>query len=561
MAIDRREWLAGLGALGIGNLPFQRALLTAADAPTPSTGPKTINEEMIKNAEWIAGIELTDTERKRVAGYLAATLPNLKKARTVTLSNDTPLALVFQPDAVQVTQPSTRGKATFDLPEPKDPLKDDDLAFASIPTLAAMLRKKQISSRELTEFFLYRLKKFDPLLKCVVTLTEETALKQAKLADEELATGKPRSLLHGIPWGAKDLISYPGYPTTWGAEHFKDQKFPGKATVAERLDAAGAVLVAKLTLGALALGDVWFGGTTKNPWNPATGSSGSSAGSASAVAAGCVPFALGSETLGSIVSPSRQCGVTGLRPTFGRVPRTGCMTLCWTMDKIGPLARSAQDTAIVLDVIHGADGQDGTALTRPFDSPSAVPLKDLRVGYFADHQAASYQAVLEVVKKLGVKLVPFTLPNPEWLGALQLILDVESATAFDELTRNGIREGYGNFWPATFQRGQFVSAVEYLRANRLRSKLMQEMQAKMKEIDLYIGGFDLQITNLTGHPSICLPYGFVERRGKPQPLGLTLTGQLFGETKLLALAQAYQAATDFHTRRPPLQKYLDEIKR
>ena len=549
--VNRRQLFGAVAAIGIGSGAFQRALAAQAEPEVKTEPLKAITKEMIQNAEWIAGITLTDDERKRIARTLTADLPALNAARKAELPNSTPFALHFVPSAEPAS--NERGQATFSPIEANKPANDDDLAFAGIPTLAGLLRSKQISSVELTKFYLTRLKKYDPALLCVVTLTEELALKQAKTADDALAKGKPKSLLHGIPWGAKDLIAYPGYPTTWGAEHFKEQTFTEKATVAQKLDDAGAVLIAKLTLGSLALGDRWFGGRTRNPWNVKLGSSGSSAGSAAAVSAGCVPFAIGSETLGSIVSPSRQCGVTGLRPTYGRVARTGCMTLSWSMDKLGPITRSAHDAAIVFDAIHGADGHDFSTSTRPFDWPAAKKPKEYTVGFFEEIQREPYLEACKMLKEKGVKLVPIKLPNPDWLGSLKVILDVESAAAFDPQTRAGIREGLG-LWPIMFREAQFISAVEYINANRLRSKLMAEMAKLMKTVDAYIGGNDLFITNMTGHPSICVPSGFNKIAGAEQPQAITFTGQLHGESDLLTIAQVYQEGTKHHEKRPPLER-------
>ena len=340
----------------------------------------------------------------------------------------------------------------------------------------------------------------------------------------------------------------------WHARLSLARTFPAKAAVAGKLEAAGAVLVAKLTLGALALGDVWFGGMTRNPWNVTQGSSGSSAGSACSVAAGLVPFAIGSETLGSIVSPATRCGVTGLRPTFGRISRAGCMTLSWSMDKLGPLTRSVEDAAIVFGAIHGADVDDPASITMPFQWPSVRKLSDLRVGYVAGQKKVEERAELKVLKELGVKLVPIELPSKLPVDALRIILDAECAAAFDDITRQGVNEGIGRFWGTTFRVGQFVTAVEYIRANRIRTLLMQEMAKVMKQVDCYVGGNDLLITNLTGHPSVCLPNGFTKTGDVEVPTAITFTGQLYGETELLAVAQVYQNATGHHLKRPPMDK-------
>ncbi len=390
-------------------------------------------------------------------------------------------------------------------------------------------------------------------------MTEDLALKQAGKADAEIAAGIYRGPLHGIPWGAKDLIAYPGYPTTWGAVPFKDQVINEKATVAARLEEAGAVLVAKLSMGALAQGDRWQGGMTRSPWDPRRGSSGSSAGSASTVAAGLVGFAIGSETLGSIVSPCRACGASGLRPTFGRVSRAGCMTLSWSMDKLGPITRSVEDTALILDAIHGSDGGlDISAVDRPFAWPHRGEIRGLRVGFVhRDDRPDDTRDDLRILKELGVTLVPITLPTTIPAGAISLMLSVESAAVFDDLTRRHVTEGL-NTWPPTFREKQFVSAVEYLRAARVRTLLMRAMADLMKTVDLYIGGNDLTITNLTGHPTAVFPHGFTDNNGRPAPGSITMTGQLYGESTLIAVASAFQKAVGDHLKRPPIDRFLAE---
>jgi Asp-tRNA(Asn)/Glu-tRNA(Gln) amidotransferase A subunit family amidase len=331
-----------------------------------------------------------------------------------------------------------------------------------------------------------------------------------------------------------------------------------KATVAQRLEDAGAVLVAKLALGALAMGDQWFGGRCRNPWNPQQGSSGSSAGSASATAAGCVGFALGSETLGSIVSPSRVCGNTSLRPTFGRVSRHGCMALSWSMDKIGPLCRSVEDCALVLGAIHGADGLDAAAVDRPFHWPCPRELRGIRVGYV---ESENDRPELAVLKDLGVQLVPIKMPSKYPIRAIGLILTAEAAASFDDLTRAGVTDGL-NSWPGTFRSGEFIPAVEYIRANRIRSLVMQEMEGLLAQVDLYVGGGrdELQITNLTGHPTLVMPNGFTNRGDTETPRAITFTGRLYGETDLFAVGQAYQQATGFHLKRPPMERWLEKPK-
>jgi Asp-tRNA(Asn)/Glu-tRNA(Gln) amidotransferase A subunit family amidase len=469
-------------------------------------------------------------------------------------------ALTFFPVPPRPSAEVRRNRAApLDARMPERPGSDEGLAFLPVTELSKLVRSKKVSSIELTRLYLGRLKRFNPLLNCVVTLTEDLAIKQAEQADREIAAGRYRGPLHGIPWGAKDLIAYPGYPTTWGATQFKDRVIDVKATVAARLEEAGAVLVAKLSLGALAMGDQWFRGRTNSPWDPRTGSSGSSAGSASAAAAGLVGFAIGSETLGSIVSPCRACGASGLRPTFGRVSRHGCMTLSWSMDKLGPIARSVEDCALIFDAIHGGDGLDVAAVDQPFSWPVPVDLGRLKVGYIEEPRRPSDgRPDLRLLRQLGFELVPMTLPDDLPVRAVTLMLGTEAAAAFDEITRKHITEGL-NSWPETFRQGQFVPAVEYLRAARVRTKLMQAMGERMAKVDLYVGsGQDLSITNLTGHPTAVFPIGFRDRAGRPMPGSMTLTGRLFDESTLLAVAHAVQQAARDNLSPPPLERFLAE---
>ncbi len=557
----RRDLFAAAAALGIGSSTFHRAVAAEADA---AADPVAVTPEMIKNAEWVAGVELTEDQRKQLARAMTRVLADFAALHKVEVGNNIPPAIHFLPAAPApalakaVPQPlpgALAGPAGKNVDKPGT---EEDLAFLPLHSLAQLLRSKKVTSTELTNLYLARLKQYDPALKCVVTFTDELALKQAAEADKEIAAGKYRGPLHGIPWVAKDLIGYPGYKTTWGAGHYKDQMIEEKATVAARLDASGAVLAAKVTLGALAMGDGWFGGMTRNPWNVKQGSSGSSAGTAASVSAGLIGFGIGSETLGSIVSPCTRCGVTGLRPTFGRVSRHGCMALSWSMDKLGPIARSVQDCALVFQAIHGADGKDLAATDHPFEWPLRKSLKDLRVGYVEGKAGLDERAELKVLKELGVTLVPITLPNKLPLGALQVILTVEASAAFDDITREGVSEGIGT-WPDTFRRGRFVPAVEYLRAQRVRTLLMQEMAKVMEGVDLYVGGNDLLITNLTGHPTVVMPNGLRKGKAIETPFAITFTGRLWGESELLAVAMAYQEATGHHLKRPDMSKVTKEI--
>ena len=449
---------------------------------------------------------------------------------------------------------------------------------STVSELSAALAARKLSSVELTRLYLDRLERWNPLLECVVTLTPERALAAAERADREIAAGDWRGPLHGVPWGAKDLLAARGYPTTWGARPYQEQVIDEDATAVARLEAAGAVLVAKLTLGALAWGDVWFGGTTRSPWNPAEGSSGSSAGSASAVAAGLVGFALGSETWGSIVSPATRCGATGLRPTFGRVSRHGAMALAWSMDKLGPLARSVDDCALVFSAIHGPDGLDPTVVDRPFAWDPGLDPRRLRVGYAkalfedepdqgeadpaaiarAKEQRAHDLATLDVLRGLGIEPVPFELPSSLPVPHLAFILAAEAATAFDVLTRSDrddllVRQ-IERAWPNVFRQARLIPAVEYLQANRVRTLLLRAMEEALGGLDAYVcpsfGGDNLLLTNLTGHPCVVVPNGF---RADGAPTSITFCGRLHREAELLALARAYQEATDWHRRRPDLE--------
>ena len=501
--LTRRALLHALAAAGVGTAVFQRTVASQVDGSSP------ITPEQVQQAEWIAGFPLSEADRKVVARVVSRWRRGWEKLRKIPLDNSVPLSLAFNPAPGLPPGKRTGTVETTSSVPPKKPDADDDLAFLPITSLAGLVRTRKVSSLELTKLYLARLKEYDPALFCVVNLTEKTALEQAERADREIAAGRYRGLLHGIPWGAKDLIAYPGYPTTWGAEPYKEQKLTVKATAASRLDEAGAVLVAKLSLGALAYGDQWFGNRkTRNPWAPVRGSSGSSAGSASATVAGLVGFALGSETYGSIVSPCRECGASGLRPTFGRVSRYGCMTLAWSMDKLGPIARSIEDCAVIFGAVHGRDGLDASAVDRPFSWPLRRDLRTLRVGYFKNGTTERRLKILR--DEIGVKLVPIELPSKYMHNELTIILHAEAAAVFDELTRAGIGKGLER-WRDSFQAGPFIPAGDYIRANRIRALLMQEMEEVMNKVDLYVGGDDLLLTNLTGHPSIVMPDGFTQQ--------------------------------------------------
>jgi Asp-tRNA(Asn)/Glu-tRNA(Gln) amidotransferase A subunit family amidase len=555
---NRREILAGLAAIGIGTPVFQRALAAQAE----KSGEMTL--EMIQHAEWIAGVTFGDDERAEMLKGFDSQQRKLATLRSIPVAYATSPALLFNPTPGHLSQGEVhRGAARpVNQDEVSRPSSDEDLAFLPVAKLATLIRTKKISSVELTKLYLERLHLFDHALKCVVTFTDDLALRQAQQADEEIAAGKYRGPLHGIPWGAKDLIAYPGYTTTWGATPFENQMLDTKATVAARLEEAGAVLIAKLSLGALAWGDGWFRGKTRNPWHPASGSSGSSAGSAASAAAALAGFTIGSETLGSIISPCRVCGCTGLRPTFGRISRHGCMSLAWSMDKLGPICRSIEDCALILDAIHGADGLDATAVDRPFVWPPKEPVKSLRVGYFElKDKPTEQRSEIQVLRDLGVMLVPIELPKEIPASALTVILDSESTAVFDELVRQKRLEGTG-LWPNSFRRGQLIPAVEYLRANRIRVRLMEQMAQLMETVDAYVGGDDLTITNLTGHPTVILPHAAETKDDRVIPKTITFTGRLYGESALLGLAHAYEQAVGFKARpdMTNLKKLADEAK-
>jgi Asp-tRNA(Asn)/Glu-tRNA(Gln) amidotransferase A subunit family amidase len=548
--LNRRTALAALAGAGIGTAAFQQALAgQAAEAGA-------VTPEMVRQACRIAGLELDEEQQKLAARALESAQNDWKLVRQAAVGYDVAPALQFYAAPPQESCGQGRGTVEFAGQaegKEKRPERDDDLAFLPVSDLAPLVRTRQVSSVELTKLYLDRLKRFDPLLLCVVTLTEKTALEQAERADREIGAGRYLGPLHGIPWGAKDVIAWPGYPTTWGCARFQNQVIDVKASVARRLEEAGAVLAAKLSVGTLAWGDQWFGGLTRNPWNVSEGSSGSSAGPASAAAAGLVGFTLGSETLGSIVSPCRRCGAAGLRPTFGRVSRHGCMTLAWSMDKIGPIARSVEDCALIFGAIHGYDGHDPTAVDRPFDWPMREEVRSLRVGYIETGTPAEERPELAALRELDVTLTPIELPKEHPLSALTMILTVESSAAFDPLIRSGDLTDLGR-WPHSFLEGQFAPAVEYLRANRVRTLLMQAMEKLFRDtgIDAYVEGDDLALTNLTGHPTVVVPDGFQKRGDAEVPTTTTFTGRLFGETKLLALAQAFEKVRGLRGRSPQL---------
>jgi Asp-tRNA(Asn)/Glu-tRNA(Gln) amidotransferase A subunit family amidase len=564
--LNRRSFLTYFGGAGLGTTLFPGALWARLSAGAE------ITVETVECAEEIAGLSFTDQEREMMVDDLQRQRGRIDQLHEISIANSVSPAIHFDPlppgalppPLPESPQPMIRSEAGLR----ERPANLEDLAFLPVSELSELIRTRRVSSLELTRMYIDRLKRYDPLLQAVVTLTEDRAIRQARQMDDELATGRYRGPLHGIPWGAKDLLSVDGYPTTWGAMPYRDQILGGDAEVVKRLDAAGAVLVAKLTLGALAMGDVWYGGTTKNPWNPEQGSSGSSAGPGSATAAGLVAFSIGSETLGSISSPATRNGVTGFRPTFGRIPRTGAMALSWTMDKLGPMCRSAEDCALVFHHIHGPDGRDQAMRPAPFHWNARLAPADLRFGFFAsefDRDEDDYPnrrfdaATVDVLRSLRANLIPVTLPEGGY-DAMRIILTAEAAAAFDELTRSGRDELLvaqdDGAWPNTFRTARFIPAVDYINANRVRTIAMQAWAELFEQVDVIVtptSGMQLVATNLTGHPAVIVPNGF---RENGTPLSITFIGGLYQDDKVLAAAHAYQRATDFHLRTPELDRQM-----
>ncbi len=558
--LDRRSFLAYFSAAGLGGTLLPGVLWAKAQQQG------TLSRETVADAEKVAGLSFTEDEREMMLRGLDRDLKAYAALHERPIPNDVAPAVIFDPMLPGRRYPSEVRPLRMTHEEVARPAKLEDVAFWPVTKLSALLRTRQVTSVELTEMYLDRLRRYGPELQAVITLTEARAMLMARRADAEIANGRYRGPLHGVPWGAKDLLAVKGYPTTWGARPYEHQVIDEDATVVKRLDDAGAVLVAKLTLGALAMGDYWFGGETRNPWDLKEGSSGSSAGPAACTAAGLVGFSIGSETLGSIIAPSTRCGTSSLRPTFGRVSRTGAMALSWSMDKLGPLCRSAEDCALVLAAIQGADGIDPTARTVPFNWDVGDGLRGLRIGYFrkafeSEHRGKDLDmAALKTVEGLGVHLVPVDLPDQYPLGALEIILDAEAAAAFDELTRSGrdallTRQTPGS-WPNTFRTAQLIPAVEYLEANRVRRMVMGALEAALEGIDVFVtpsfggSGNDsvLLMTNLTGQPQAVVPSGFTERG---TPTSISFVGRLWGDADALRVAKAFQDATSYQTKHPP----------
>jgi len=515
-------------------------------------------------AYWM-DLDFTLTERDSMLSGLNDNKDIYNAMHRISVPNRQPFPFAFQPNIQGTSIPQKQEIVSWVIPANISlPSKQSDLAFYSILQLASLLKNRKITSVELTRYFLDRLKKFNDSLLCVVSLTEDIAIQQARQADIEIRNGKYRGPLHGIPFGLKDLFAVKGTKTTWGSRPYKDQVIAEDAFVYKQLKNAGAVLCAKLSLGALAYDDLWFGGKTRNPWNLKQGSSGSSAGSASATAAGLVPFAIGTETWGSIISPSTRCGVTGLRPTFGSVSRSGAMVLSWSLDKAGPICRSAEDAAIVFYYLKGTDGKDPSAVNRAFNYSGKADFKKLRIAYagnyFNNLSKTSLQwNVLETLRKAGASLSEVTFPDSTIypFNIMDPVISAESAAAFDELTRSNrddlIERQDKNFWPNIFRTSRFIPAVEYINANRHRYSLMEGLNDFMKNYDVIIvptfSGNQTAITNLSGHPVVCIPAGFLPNGS---PASITFIANLYDEATLLAVAKAFQDRTDHHKKHPPL---------
>ncbi len=538
----------------------------------------------IQSAEKIIDVQFSPAKNDSLLSSVQSRTKIYERMHRIPLGNSVPLSTSFSPVLPYMKFDKKQLPVHFTLPDGvKLPANKNDLAFYSIPQLASLLKNKKITSVDLTRFFLNRLKQYGDTLQCVIELTEDIAMKEAAQADKEIASGKYRGLLHGIPYGLKDLFSVKGTRTTWGAEPYKDQVIDENSYAYQKLKGAGAVLVAKLTLGALAMGDYWFGGQTKSPWNLLRGSSGSSAGSAAATVAGLVPFAIGTETHGSIISPSNACGATGLRPTFGSISRSGAMTLSWTLDKTGPICRSAEDAAIVFNYLHGndqtlstnnktgnidniQDGADASAVNMPFNYKEKIDLSKMKIAYAQNYfnkrdTMGNENAVLEAFKKAGAKLMPINFPDSGvyHFNMMSIVIGAESSAAFDDFSRTGLDDKMTHqekdAWPNYFRAARFIPATEYLNANRHRYVLMQEVNKVIEQYDVIIcptwGGSQVAITNLTGHPAVIFPTGFDKNK---MPTTITLIGKLYDEATLLAIAKVYQDATGWNKMHPELFK-------
>jgi len=596
MSKSRRRFLktTALGVLGAAALrgSSQTASnLPPGEPPAFGTGPEVgpeVSATTFAEAEKLVQVQLTDGERSMAASSWRRTMASLYERRSgprkLELESTLAPATRWDPVLPGITIHATQDRFVRSHADPGPlPSKDEDIAFASVTQLSQWVEHRKLASERLTNIYLDRLQQFDPKLHCVITLTRDLAVKQAKQADAEIAAGHYRGPLHGIPWGGKDLLDTAGIPTTYGAEPFRDRVPTEDAAVVQRLHRAGAVLVAKLSLGALALNDIWFGGQTMNPWIPdAEGSGGSSAGPGAATAAGLVGFSIGSETGGSIIGPSMRCGVTGLRPTYGRIPRTGAMTLCWTLDKLGPMTRHVEDAMLVLHAVSGPDPGDLASVPGHLDFDAATPIKGLRVGYFPqwlDQNPATQvdRDAVEHVKKLGMTPVEVQIPNWPY-NCMNLILFAEGAAAFEELTLSGgmnqLKAQVPDAWPNVFREARFLSAVDFVQADRMRRKVAQEMEKLFSQVDLLLvpslRDEMLTITNFTGHPSLTLRAGFIEVKKarsdwapdpnnpvatfetpRRVPHGVTLIGRLFDEGTIGTVGIALEKSFGVIDHRPP----------
>jgi len=579
-----------LGATVVSRLYAQDQTQLPPGAPTafgagPAFGPE-VSVNTFAEAEKLVQFPLADAERAMAAASWRKTLASVYERRTgpkkLAIESTVAPATTWDPMLPGIRPTATRDRfVRSKIADSPLPAKDDDIAFAAVSRLSRWIESKSLTSERLTKIYLDRLERFNPKLRCAITITREHALKQAKQADAEIAQRRYRGPLHGIPFGVKDLLDTAGIPTTYGAEPYRNRVPAEDSVVVKRLYEAGAVLVAKLSLGALALNDIWFGGQTMNPWLPEEGSSGSSAGPGSATAAGLVGFSIGSETGGSIVSPSMRCGVTGLRPTYGRVPRTGAMTLCWSLDKLGPMTRGVEDTLLVLQAISGPDAGDTGSVPSHLDFDANTSVKGLRLGYFPawikERPATEVdRAALETAKKIGFELVEVSLPDWPY-DSLNLILFAEGAAAFEELTLSGglreLKAQVPDAWPNIFRQARFLSAVDFVQADRLRRKVAQEMARVFSEVDLLLvpslRDEMLVISNFTGHPSLTLRAGFVEVKQarsdwapdpehplptfvtpRRVPHGVTLIGRLFDEGIIGAAGLALEHALGVSAERP-----------
>jgi len=530
----------------------------------------SIQKKDLISASKLFDLSFTSKEIDTLYSDVVDNLANYKAMHNLPLANSVPLSMWQTPVVPGMHFNSVQKPVLWKLDNTVQlPANKNDLAFYTIEQLASLIKNKKISSLALTQFFIDRIKKWGDTLQCVISIQEDIAYAQAKKADAELAQGKYRGLLHGIPYGLKDLFAVKGTKTTWGAAPYQNQTIDEDAFVYTKLRDAGAVLVAKFTLGALAMGDYWFGGRTKNPWNLKYGSSGSSAGSTSATVAGLVPFAIGTETWGSIVSPSTTCGATGLRPTFGSVSRSGAMALSYSLDKVGPICRSAADAAIVFNYIHGTDGKDGSAVNMPFNFTPNKDIKKLKIAYAKNYfdkikdTSRNEFKVLEEFKKLGVQLIAVNFPDSGVynFNIMDVVIGAECAAQFDEMTRMNIDDALTrqtkSDWPNSFRTNRFIPAVEYINAQRHRYTLMQKVNEVMQQYDVIIcpsrgDGNQSAITNLTGNPVVCLPNGFDKKLNLPT--GISFVGNLYDDATILSIAQAYQKATNWDETHPTLFK-------